>query len=283
MKKVILPLIFLAIMGICICFADVISPHDPQLVTISEKLLAPSREHLFGTDHLGRDIFSRMIEGAKLSLLLAIVISILEIAIGGFVGLLVGWYEGSVEKVFLWLANIMSSFPSFLLSLATVGILGQGLINLIVAIVSIEWLFYARVVANIVKSSKQENFVKSARIMKKSTAHIVTKHLIPFTYKPILVLALMNIGSIILMISGFSFLGVGVQPDTAEWGMMLYDARPYFRTAPWTMMAPGLMIFLTVMSFNVLSDVLESKSWVNNGRIKSKISQFKDWTKSSVE
>lgn len=260
-KRLILPLTILFILLVCALFAPFVAPLDPHHVDISQKLLAPDSHYLLGTDQLGRDILSRLIYGARFSLFLSLTITVLEGVIGVGAGLVIGWYQGRLENAFLWFANVISAFPSFLLSLATVGILGQGISNMIVAIVAIEWVFYARLVTNLVKSAKEEPYVIAAETMGMSTGHIMRYHILPFIYKPILVLSLMNIGNIILMISGFSFLGIGVQPNVTEWGMMLYDARPYFRTAVWMMLSPGFAIFLTVISFNLLSDYIDDKGW----------------------
>lgn len=256
-RRLLLPSVLIGLLVLVALFGPLLMPYDPQYIEVSSKLLPPSQLHWLGTDQLGRDILSRLVSGARFSLFLSLVITLLELLLGGLIGLLVGWYQGKLEAVFLWLANVVSSFPSFLLSLATAGILGQGIFNLMVSIILVEWLFYARLVANIVKTAKQEPYVIAAKTMGLPTRHILKKHILPFVYQPILVLALMNIGNIILMISGFSFLGIGVQPNIAEWGMMLYDARVYFRTATWMMLAPGCAIFLTVLSFNVLSEALD--------------------------
>lgn len=261
LKRLLLPISILLILMVCAVLAPWIAPKDPHYVDISQKLLAPSSSYLLGTDQLGRDILSRLIYGARFSLFLALTITVLECVIGVGAGLLIGWYQGRLESIFLWFANVISAFPSFLLSLAAVGILGQGISNMIVAIVAIEWVFYARLVTNLVKSAKEEPYVIASETMGMSIWHIMRYHILPFIYKPILVLALMNIGNIILMISGFSFLGIGVQPNISEWGMMLYDARPYFRTAVWMMLSPGFAIFLTVISFNLLSDAIDDRDW----------------------
>ncbi|MEW4353830.1 ABC transporter permease [Streptococcus pneumoniae] len=260
-KRFLVASCILTILLICAILAPVLVPFDPQYVDVANKLASPNATHLLGTDQLGRDILSRLISGARFSLFLSLTITVLEVVIGVGVGLLVGWYQGRAERTFLWFANVISAFPSFLLSLATVGILGQGLTNMILAIVIVEWIFYARLVTNLVKSAKQESYVIAAKTMGMSAFHILKYHIFPFIYKPILVIALMNIGNIILMISGFSFLGIGVQPNIAEWGMMLHDARPYFRTAIWMMMSPGLAIFCTVISFNLAGEYVEEKGW----------------------
>ena len=256
-KRFLFSILVLIVLFLFAIFAPMLSPFDPQFIDVSNKLQAPDSIHWLGTDQLGRDVASRLIYGTRYSLFLAISISILEGALGIVFGLLIGWYQGNSEKVFLWFANIMSAFPSFLLSLATVSILGQGMKNLILSIVIIEWIFYARVVINLVKTAKEEAFVMTAKMMGLSTWHILKTHIFPFIYKPILVMLLMNVGNVILMISGFSFLGVGVQPSMAEWGLMLHDARAYFRTATWMMVSPGVAIFLTVIAFNLFSEEIE--------------------------
>ena len=262
-KSVMFSIFILGLLVFLALFASFIAPYDPQYVDVSNKLLSPSSEHLLGTDQLGRDVFSRLLYGARYSLFLAVVISILEVVTGFIVGLVVGWYQGKMEGVFLWFTNVLMAFPSFLLSLATVGILGQGMSNMIIAIVIIEWIYYARIVTNLVISTKQEPYVVSAQIMGMGSFHILKNHILPFIYKPVLVILLMNIGNIILMISGFSFLGIGVQPNVSEWGLMLHDARAYFRVAPWMMIAPGLAIFLTVISFNLFGEYIEEKGEKN--------------------
>ncbi|MGT2785018.1 ABC transporter permease [Streptococcus merionis] len=260
-KRFVFSSFILIVLVFCALFAPLLTPFDPQYVDVANKLAPPSAIHFLGTDQLGRDVFSRLIAGARFSLFLSLVITILEGILGVGVGLVVGWYQGKVEAVFLWFSNVISSFPSFLLSLATIGILGQGMANMVVAIVAVEWIYYARLVTNLVRSAKQESYVIAAQTMGLSTVHILRHHILPFIYKPILVISLMNIGNIILMISGFSFLGIGVQPNIAEWGMMLHDARPYFRTAVWMMMSPGLAIFLTVISFNLAGEYVDEKGW----------------------
>lgn len=257
-KRIFLPVLILFSFVILAIGAHWLAPFDPHFVDVSQKLQAPNSIHLLGTDQLGRDCLSRLLYGARYSLMLSLIITSLEVGIGLLVGLWVGWFQGWIERTFLWFANILSAFPSFLLALATIGILGQGMGNLIVSIVIVEWIFYAKMVSNLVKSAKQEIYVLAAKNMGLPTLYILHKHILPFVYRPLMVMALMNVGNIILMISGFSFLGLGVQPNVAEWGMMLHDARPYFNTAIWMMLSPGLSIFLTVFSFNILGKTLDS-------------------------
>ena len=179
-KRFIFSSVILLALFICALFAPYLSSFDPQHVEISNKLMAPDAVHLLGTDQLGRDVLSRLLHGARYSLFLSLTISLLEVVIGVTVGLLIGWYQGKAEATFLWFANVISAFPSFLLSLATVGILGQGMTNMILAIVIIEWVYYARVTANLVKSAKEEAYVISAQTMGLSQVHILKTHILPF-------------------------------------------------------------------------------------------------------
>ncbi|MBF0779541.1 ABC transporter permease subunit [Granulicatella sp. 19428wC4_WM01] len=244
---------------LCVCFAPLIAPHDPYYVDVSRKMMPPSATHWLGTDNLGRDVFSRLIYGAQFSILLAVIISVLEIIIGSVIGIVVGWYGKKVERSFLWITNIISAFPSFLLAIAIAGVLGQGTNNLIVSIVVIEWIYYAKIVVSLVKTHKHAPHAIVAKTLGYSRTYIMVHHILPFIYKPILTLVLMNVGSIVLMISGFSFLGIGVQPSLAEWGMMLHDAKNFFRTHMLLMAYPSLAILCTVVSFNVLGEELQGR------------------------
>lgn len=251
-------LLLLALLIIAI-FAPWIAPHDPAYIDISKKLASPSSEHLLGTDHMGRDVLSRLIYGTRLSLSIAIIVTFITIAIGTPIGIYVGWKGGKVEQGFTWISNIIMAFPTFLLSMALAGILGQGVSNIIIAVSMVGWLYYARMIRNMVLNIKNRGYVLSAKGMGASSFYIIWKHIIPFIFKPIMVLGLLKMGSIILMISGFSFLGIGVQPNISEWGMMLNDAKPYFRRIPGLMIYPGLAIFLSVLSFNLLGEYFDKK------------------------
>lgn len=240
-------------------FAPMIAPYDPQYIDLSNKLKLPSELHPLGTDHLGRDVLSRLLYGTRLSLSISMAITILTLLISFPIGLFVGWFGGRVEKVFSWFSGIVMAFPSFLLSMAFAGILGQGIDNIVIAVTMVEWVYYARILRNMVLTVKNNEYVQVAQSMGASPFYIIRKHILPFVFKPILIIALMNIGSIILMISGFSFLGIGVQPNISEWGMMLNDAKSYYRTIPGLVMYPGLAIFVTVLTFNLLGENFDKK------------------------
>lgn len=240
-------------------FAPVLAPYDPQYIDISNKLQVSSSKHLLGTDHLGRDVLSRLIYGTRLSLSISAVITICTLLISFPVGLAVGWMGGRLEKTFSWFANIVMAFPGFLLSMAFAGILGQGIGNIVLAVTMVEWVYYSRVLRNMVFTVKNYEYVLVSRSMGASTFYIISRHIFPFVFKPILILALMNVGNIILMISSFSFLGIGVQPNISEWGMMLNDAKQFFRRIPGLVMYPGMAIFVTVLTFNLLGENFDKK------------------------
>lgn len=240
-------------------FAPYLVPHNPQKVDISMKLQGASKEFLLGTDGLGRDILSRVIYGARLSILIALMMQIGLLLVSVPIGIIVGWEEKKYSKVFDWIANIFATFPSFLLSMVLVGILGTGINNMVIAVIAVEWVYYSKILKNSVIKQKQTEYVIYAKLKAMPNVYIIRKHILPFIYGPIMVASLMNIGNIILMISSFSFLGIGVQPNIPEWGNMIYDSRPYFRTNPNLMMYPGLMILFAVSSFHFIGEEIERK------------------------
>lgn len=236
--------------------APLIAPYDPASIDLASKLQGPSSVHLLGTDHMGRDLWSRLLYAGRVSLLLAITISALIVCIGAPIGLLLGWYGGKIESIGMWFIGIVMAFPSFLLALALAGIFGQGIGNLIMCLTIVEWVIYARLLCNMIQTLKNNEYIINARLMGANSFYLIYKHIIPFIYKPILIIVLLNMGNLILSISGFSFLGVGVQPNVPEWGMMIFDAKSYFRTRPELMLYPGLAIFITVVCFNIIGEYL---------------------------
>ncbi len=244
-------------------FAPFFAPHDPNLGDIAHKLQGPSSQFPLGTDHLGRDILSRLIYGTRTSLGTAFLIMGLTMMISIPLGIYAGFRGGKVDYFFMRMCDILMAFPSFLLSLALVGIMGSGLFNLILAMVVVQWVFYARVIRGMVLSVKEQNFILAAQVYGTSRLAIVIKHILPAIISQVIVLAFMDIGGVILAISGLSFLGLGIQPPGAEWGMMINDSKPFFRNNPSLMLYPGMMIFIVVIAFNLfgeaLRDALDSK------------------------
>ncbi|KAB7707829.1 ABC transporter permease subunit [Bacillus aerolatus] len=236
--------------------APFFAPNDPNLVDITHKLQGPSSKFPLGTDHLGRDILSRLIYGTRTSLGTAFLVMGLTMMISIPLGIYAGFRGGWGDYLFMRICDILMAFPSFLLSLALIGILGPGLVNLILAMVLVQWVFYARVIRGMVLSVKEQNFVLAAKVCGTSRLVIVIKHILPAIISQVAVLVFMDIGGVVLAISGLSFLGLGIQPPGAEWGMMINDSKQFFRNAPSLMLYPGMMILIVVVAFNLFGEAL---------------------------
>ncbi|AFZ31541.1 binding-protein-dependent transport systems inner membrane component [Gloeocapsa sp. PCC 7428] len=237
-------------------FAPYIAPHDPLEVELTRRLQSPSATFLLGTDHLGRCILSRLIYGARISLSIALTVTALTTSISLIVGTIAGYIGGKVDSVLMRICDVFLSFPNLILALAIVGIMGASPVNLVIALGASHWAWYARIVRSKVLSLKQENFIKAAIVSGTSSAYIMIKHLLPYTIAEIAVLASLDTGWVILQISALSFLGLGIQPPTPEWGAMITDGREFFRREPGLMLYPGLTIFIVALSFNLLGDAL---------------------------
>lgn len=246
-------ILFIIIIGI---FANYIAPNDPIKVDLSKRLHSPSHIYLLGTDHLGRCILSRLIYGIRVSFSTSFILLFIILTIGIIVGVTAGYFGGFIDNVIMRFIDIILAFPGLILDLAIAGILGPSLINLMIAIAAVQWVRYARIIRGMVLSIKEEEFVLAARVLGSSNFKIIKKHILPNIIPQIIILATLDMGSIILRISGLSFLGLGVQPPTPEWGAMLNDGRPYMQTAPWLMIFPGVSILIVVMAFNLLGDGL---------------------------
>jgi len=237
-------------------FAPYIAPHDPLEVELTRRLQSPNATFLLGTDHLGRCILSRLIYGARISLSIALTVTALTTSISLIVGTIAGYVGGKVDSVLMRICDVFLSFPNLILALAIVGIMGASPVNLVIALGASHWAWYARIVRSKVLSLKQENFIKAAIVSGTSSVQIMVKHLLPYTIAEIAVLASLDTGWVILQISALSFLGLGIQPPTPEWGAMITDGREFFRREPGLMLYPGLTIFIVALSFNLLGDAL---------------------------
>ncbi|MGG0753626.1 nickel ABC transporter permease subunit NikC [Brevibacillus laterosporus] len=255
-KLMIICSITIFLMILLALFAPFWSPNDPNLVDITHKLQGPSATFPLGTDHLGRCIWSRLIYGTRTSLGTAFIIMGLTMTISIPIGIYAGFRGGWVDYLFMRICDILMAFPSLLLSLALIGILGPGLGNLILAMVLVQWVFYARIIRGMVLSVKEQHFILAAKVCGTPKLVIVLKHILPTIISQIVVLAFMDIGGIVLAISGLSFLGLGIQPPEAEWGMMINDSKPFFRNNPSLMLYPGMMILLVVIAFNLFGEAL---------------------------
>lgn len=235
-------------------FAPFVVSIDPFAGDTSRRLLPPSTEYWFGTDHLGRDVFSRLLYGARYSFLGALVVTIIATMLSIVIGTFAGYKGGWLDQLFMRFSEWMLAFPSLMIALVLVGIFGPGMFNLMLALILVFWMPGARLVRNMVMRLKEERYVHVAKLHGVSSLRVITRHLFPFVLPQVLVMATLNVGSVLLHIAGFSFLGLGIQPPLPEWGAMLNTSSDYFYSAPWLMIFPGLNIFIIVLSFNILSD-----------------------------
>ena len=237
-------------------FADWLAPYEPNKVTLSQRFLPPSAEHWFGTDNLGRDILSRVIYGARISLWVGILTVGLATLIGVPAGLLAGYRRGTVDAVFMRLVDVFLAFPVIILAIAIVAVRGPGLVNVMLALVAVYWTTYARVTRGVTLVLREEEYMVAARSTGVPAARVMWRHLLPNTMAPILVIATLGLGNAILAEAALSFLGLGIQPPEASWGSMLNFGMQFMRDDPWLTLFPGLAIFLTVLGFNLVGDGL---------------------------
>lgn len=237
-------------------FAPLLAPHDPNDVSLERKLMPPDGSYPLGTDHLGRCILSRLIYGARISLGAAFAVMSVTLAVSTVVGAIAGFAGGRIDAVIMRIGDIFLAFPSLILALALVGVLGPGLPNVVLALALSQWAWYARMIRGMVLSLKERNYVLAAKVAGTRPATIITRHILPNILPQIAVLATLDVGWVILHIAGMSFLGLGIQPPTPEWGAMINDGRQFLRGYPSLMAYPGIMILSVVMAFNLLGDAL---------------------------
>jgi peptide/nickel transport system permease protein len=236
--------------------APYIAPYDPDAIEISRRLQWPNQDHLLGTDKFGRDVLSRIIFGARLSLLMPAIIVVISLTIGTTVGLLSGFKGGLVDSLLMRVVDIKSSFPGLLLTLAIIGMLGPGLFNAVIAMSISGWTGYARIIRGMTLSFREMEFIEAAKCLGASDRYILIKHILPNVVSPVVLLATLNMAGAILSLAGLGFLGLGAQPPTAEWGSMLSDSQGLIFSAPYLIFIPGIAIMITVLAFNLLGDGL---------------------------
>jgi peptide/nickel transport system permease protein len=254
-----LPLAGLVLVGafaLAAVAAPALTRHEPDTVDVVARLASPSRDHLLGTDALGRDLFSRILFGARWSLGAAFAVTVAVSAIGVTVGAASGYLGGRVDAVTMRVVDALLAVPTLLLALAVVGVIGPGLRGVLAGLVLVGWAGYARVVRGIVLGLRENEYVVAARAVGGSDAHILRRHVLPNVVSPVVVLASLEMGQLILALAGLSFLGLGAQPPTPEWGTMLNDGRVFLLTAPQLMIYPGVAISLVVLGLNLLGDGL---------------------------
>ncbi len=260
-------LVIVVLFVLAAIFAPLLAPHDPSAVNATDKLLGSNWEHPLGTDELGRDTLSRLLFGARWSLGAAAAACVVVMTVGVVVGTIAGYYGGWVDTVLMRVVDVLLAFPSLILYLAIVGTLGVGLRNVMIALVSISWVSYARVVRGLVVALRERGYVRASRALGASDRRLMWRHILPNVVPPVVVLASLQIGGLILTLAALGFFGLGVTPPTPEWGSMINQSRLFLQTSPALMIWPGLAISLTVIGFNLLGDGLRDVLDPRVGRV----------------
>lgn len=247
---------FILLILIAALFAPLIATHDPTAINSTSVLTPPSKECLFGTDSLGRDIFSRIVYGSRISLSIGFVAVGIAAVIGVFFGAIAGYYGGRLDVIVMRFVDLMLCFPTIFLILAVIALLEPSIFNIMVVIGATSWMGMARLVRAQVLTLKERDFIAASKVMGAKDSWIIIRHLMPNAAGPVLVSATLGIGGAILIESALSFLGIGVQPPTPSWGNILMDGRSTLGVAWWLTVFPGLFILFTVLSYNILGEAL---------------------------
>lgn len=229
---------------------------DPAASVLKDALQAPSMAHIFGTDKLGRDIFARVIYGARTSLAAAFFVVMIIFMLGTVLGVLSGYFGGWVDTVIMRIADMMVSFPGMVFAMAIAGILGASIQNAVIAVSLVSWTKYARLARSLVLKIRNRDYVAAAVVSGSKTPYILTRYMIPNVIPTLIITAATDIGGMMLELASLSFLGFGAKAPAPEWGLMLNEGRPYIQSAPWMMVYPGAAIFVVVVVFNLLGDAL---------------------------
>lgn len=259
----------LVLVLIAIAFAaPVLAPYDPTHAAMKDAFLEPGAQHLFGTDKLGRDCFSRVLYGARASLTGVLVLVASVFVVGTTMGVVSGYFGGKVDMVIMRISDMMISFPGMILAIAIAGIMGGSLVNAVFALTIVSWTKYARLSRSMVLKVKRRDFVEAAIVNGGTSPHILWVHILPNILPMMVITAAADIGALMMELAGLSFLGFGSQPPAPEWGLMLNEGRQQLQSAPWLMFFPGLAIFVTVVVFNLwgdnLRDVLDPRGDVED-------------------
>ena len=243
-------LLFIAI------FASVLAPYDPFKVETGNRLKPPSSEHLLGTDDMGRDILSRILYGSRISIMVGVVVVTISLSLGVPLGAISGYFGGKIDSALMRITDIFLGLPSLILALAIAAALGRGIMNTMIAIAITWWPWYARLVRGQTLSIREMGYIEAAKAAGGSSFRIILTHVLPNCISPIIVTASMDMGYTILAAAGLGFIGLGAQPPSPEWGLMVSIGRTYMMNYPWVATFPGLAILITVLGFNLVGDGL---------------------------
>lgn len=264
-RGAVIGLVLAVVLVLAAVLAPWLAPYPPDAQDLRSRLRPPSPEHWFGTDEFGRDVLSRVLFGARISLLTGLVPVATGLVIGTAIGLLAGFYRGWLDDVLMRAMDVLLAFPSLLLALAVVGTLGPGLVNAVIAVAIVSVPGYARLARSVVIAAREEEYVHAARALGAKDPRLLLRHVLPATVGPLTVQATLGIGFAILSMAGLSFLGLGVQPPTPSWGGILAEGREFLRTAPFMTNFAGLAILVTVVGFNLLGDGIRDVLDPRNG------------------
>lgn len=253
-------LIFFIILAAALLFVSVFArlfcPYDPYAQNLSQALQPPSFAHLLGTDRYGRDLLSRIIMGSQASIYSTLLLVLIVSVIGTIFGVFCGWKGGKVDAVLMRISDVFLAFPELVFALAVAGVLGGGIHNAIIAMAAIAWPKYARIARSQTFAQKESTYMHAARLSGDTTFKMIFKHILPNILGPLLVTAMLDIGTMMMGLSGLSYLGLGAMPPTAEWGSMMSESRSMLQMYPWVTLSPGVAIFISVMIFNLLGDTV---------------------------
>ena len=248
--------ILAAALLICSIIAPLLCPYDPYAQDLSKSLQPPSAEHWLGTDRYGRDLLSRVIIGSQTSIYSTLILVAFMTVVGTVLGILAGLYGGILDTIIMRISDIFLAFPGLVFALAVAGALGGGVQNAIIALAAVGWPKFARLARSQTLAQKKQQYMDAARLSGNGTFKIIIWHLLPNIIGPIIVTAVLDIGTSMMEIAGLSYLGLGAMPPVAEWGSMMSGAREFIQTAPWVAFAPGIAIFISVVIFNMFGDTV---------------------------
>ena len=241
---------------VCSFFSEYLTPYDPYLQNLDIAKQSPTKAHPLGTDRYGRDMLSRVIAGSRASIFSTLLLVAIITTLGTAVGVTCGWVGGLTDTVLMRVSDVFLAFPGLVFALAVAGVLGGGLQNAIIALAAISWPKYARIARSQTLAQKETQWMKAVRLSGSGTGKIILKHILPNIIGPVLVTAMLDIGTMMMELAALSFLGLGAKPPIPEWGSMMSDTRSLMTTSPWITFSPGIAIFISVMIFNLLGDTI---------------------------
>jgi ABC-type dipeptide/oligopeptide/nickel transport system permease subunit len=249
-------LLVLALLLAAAALAPLLAPYDPNAIDVARKLEGPSAAHLLGTDHLGRDLLSRLLHGGRTALVLGVLAVTGTLILALVSGGLAGYFGGSLDLLISAAFNILLTVPGLILTLAIIGVLGTGQGSLLIALIGADWAAQGRLVRGAVLEAREQGYVDAARVVGAGDAHILGRHILPNVASTVAVLATLDLAGVVLTVTSLSFLGIGVQPPQADWGTMLNDSRPFAGTYPWLMLLPGACIVAFAVAANLAGDAV---------------------------